>query len=162
MILDLNHRLTIAALLNYSIDDNGCWNYTGAINSTGYGIFTMYENKEQKTFSPHRASLAKKLNKAYEELNFACHTCDNKACINPDHLFEGSPKDNIMDASRKGRLRNQQYEDCPQGHPYNEENTRIEIKSEGKKQRHCRVCDREANHRRDEKARLAKLASKNV
>lgn len=38
---------------------------------------------------------------------FLCHTCDDPRCINPDHLFEGSPQDNSQDMLRKGRHGNQ-------------------------------------------------------
>lgn len=34
---------------------------------------------------------------------FVLHKCDNKNCINPDHLFLGTAKDNIHDCIRKGR-----------------------------------------------------------
>jgi len=43
----------------------------------------------------------------------ACHTCDNPPCVNPDHLFEGTPLYNTRDKITKGRARYLQGEEQP-------------------------------------------------
>lgn len=75
-----------------------CWNWTGPCGSHGYGQITF----ESKGYLVHRVM--------YEACNgpippgmFVCHRCDNRRCINPAHLFIGSPKDNIHDMINKGR-----------------------------------------------------------
>jgi len=71
---------------------------------------------------------------------FVCHTCDNPGCVNPKHLFLGSPMDNMRDASRKGRLKNQTKTHCLRGHPLTIENLDPHSLSQGK--RSCIICRR--------------------
>ncbi len=80
------------------IDKTGCWQWTGAIfKATGYGQIKV---KGQHSTTVHRvmAQLTFGPSKLY-----ACHTCDNRLCFNPAHLFYGSAQENMLDASRKGR-----------------------------------------------------------
>ena len=65
-----------------------------SLNTKGY----LHIKHIDKDYALHRIILANKLNKDYDELNVARHTCNNKACINPDHLIEGSQQENIRDS----------------------------------------------------------------
>ena len=52
-----------------------------------------------------------------------CHTCDNRRCVNIDHLYAGTHKQNMQDMKQRGRVRgtaqaNSKKTACPQGHPY--------------------------------------------
>ena len=67
------------------------------------------------------------------------HSCDVPSCINIEHLSVGTVRDNARDAVAKGRLANQRKTECPQGHAYTPENTKLD-----RGWRRCRECHREA------------------
>lgn len=77
---------------------SGCWLWTASKSRTGYGLASY----KGKTWLAHRASWTA-TNGAIPEGKLVLHKCDVRACINPDHLFLGSYKDNMDDMYRKGR-----------------------------------------------------------
>jgi len=73
---------------------------------------------------------------------YACHNCDNHLCVNPDHLFIGSPKDNTQDAINKGRWgRNAWTGDlCSKGHRLTPKSVIEYVGYDGYKRRRCKIC----------------------
>lgn len=72
---------------------NGCVEWTGRISNKGYGFFTFVGDN----VTAHRVSYVWANSKEIPKDRFVCHKCDNKRCVNPEHLYIGSRSDNAKD-----------------------------------------------------------------
>ena len=77
----------------------GCWMWTGHKDNNGYGKF-YYDRGARLA---HRISYKMKY-KSIPKGMYVCHRCDNTSCVRISHLFLGTQKDNMQDATKKGRI----------------------------------------------------------
>lgn len=78
--------------------NSGCWLWTASVDGHGYGkIF-----KDGRLQKAHRVAYELYKSKIPDGL-LALHHCDNRLCINPDHIFIGTQRDNMIDKCAKGR-----------------------------------------------------------
>lgn len=92
--MDLKEKL----LSKIGINDSGCWNWLGSKTANGYGnMRTQFGN-----MYTHRVSWMVHYGQIPSDL-CVLHKCDNKPCVNPEHLFLGTYQDNHNDMRAKGR-----------------------------------------------------------
>lgn len=81
------------------VDKSGdCWEWAAACNSSGYGHIKL----DGAMILAHRLSWILANGPIPDNLCI-CHTCDNRTCVNPDHLWLGTRADNNSDMTKKGR-----------------------------------------------------------
>jgi hypothetical protein len=122
-----------ASFVDASGGPDACHLWQGHRQQNGYGKFPV--NRVPTIAS--RWILGYLRGRPLRRDEMACHHCDNPPCVNPKHLYVGDNAQNMKDAVARGTHNMVRKTHCPQGHPYDEANTRHEAG-----RRRCVTCIR--------------------
>jgi len=87
---------TVEGLLKHTLKDDHCLRWTGCKDKDGYGLTSILGKK----MPAHRAMML--LLQKDVGTDYVLHTCTNRDCINPDHLYVGTQKQNVQDQINAG------------------------------------------------------------
>ena len=94
----MSKRAVVDRFMSHVKKTDTCWLWVGGVNEGGYGMF-KYNSRAARS---HRVSWELHCGVVPAHL-FVLHKCDVRTCVNPDHLFLGTKRDNNLDMVLKGR-----------------------------------------------------------
>lgn len=87
----------------YEVNESGCWIWTAGTRPNSKGVsYPRHWTDDSKSIGAHRFSY-ELVHGSIPQGMYVCHKCDTPLCVNPDHLFVGSHKDNMRDMIEKKR-----------------------------------------------------------
>lgn len=125
-----------------------CWIWTATRDRDGYGTLPSRARETAgDSIRAHRFSYVIVMRKRIDPGMVLDHSCRTRSCVNPLHLSQKTNAQNVLENSEGFAAKNVRKTHCPQGHPYDEANTKINYKGG----RICRICEKE--HQRAHQAR---------
>ena len=141
-----------------------CWPWTGAVVSKTrpYGILSI----QGRSIRASRISWSLSRGETFPPSKLACHSCDNPNCVNPAHIWIGTPRDNTHDMLRKGRAAHQKNPKvakqkrpegiCQRGHAYHGQRP---YPSDRAGTRRCRICHYQSTYAAEQRRNISKESS---
>jgi len=121
--------------------DTGCLEWLKKVMPNGYGSFSLSLPDRHREYV-HRIAYSLTVGPIPEGM-CVLHKCDNRCCVNTDHLFLGTLADNNRDRDAKGRNGWAKRSHCKHGHPFRGDNLRVTSRG-----RVCVACERNAAQKR--------------
>lgn len=94
---DAARNAAFHAKIDKSGGDDACWPWTGFVMKNGYGQTAV----GQEHVYAHRRAF--ELSNGAPAKSYVLHTCDNRGCCNPKHLYDGTQQQNMQDMNNRGR-----------------------------------------------------------
>lgn len=124
---------------------DACWTWLGSLNRpNGYGAL----RHQGRNTSAHRVAWELTIGPIPPGMILDHLVCDNPRCANPTHMQMTTQRHNVLRAKNSAGARNAATTHCPNGHPYNEENTYHHHRAG----RQCRTCRRNRQRQLKQKA----------